>query len=63
VGLVVPESAGVELLTTDARWTLDDPKLGEFKSGKVSYATDSPTVKLGISPIDVSKAGRTAAQH
>lgn len=63
VGNVLPESAGVEPLVTDARWTLADPKLGEFKSGKVSYATDSPAVKLGISPIDVSKAGRTAPQH
>ena len=35
-----------------------DPLLVEFETGKVSFAVQSPAVKLGIEPIDVSSAGR-----
>jgi len=35
-----------------------DPLLVEFEKGKVSFAAQSPAVKLGIEPIDVSGAGR-----
>jgi len=33
------------------------PALVEFRKGKVRFAADSPTSKLGIKPIDVSNAG------
>jgi hypothetical protein len=35
-----------------------DPLFIEFEKGKVSFAVQSPAVKLGIKPIDVSGAGR-----
>ncbi len=35
-----------------------DPLFIEFEKGKVSFAAQSPAVKLGIEPIDVSGAGR-----
>jgi hypothetical protein len=35
-----------------------DPLFVEFEKGKVSFAAQSPAAKLGIEPIDVSKAGR-----
>ncbi|MHC4328640.1 MAG: right-handed parallel beta-helix repeat-containing protein [Planctomycetota bacterium] len=36
---------------------LADPLLVEFNKGAVSFAADSPALKLGIKPIDVSGAG------
>jgi hypothetical protein len=36
---------------------LADPKLIEFEKGKVRFAPDSPALRLGIAPIDVSSAG------
>ncbi len=35
-----------------------NPFLVEFKKGRVSFAAQSPAVKLGIESIDVSRAGR-----
>jgi hypothetical protein len=35
-----------------------DPLLVEFEKGKVSFTDESPATKLGIKPIDVSRAGR-----
>jgi hypothetical protein len=37
---------------------LDDPLFLEFKDGIVKFDPSSPTRKLGIKPIDVSRAGR-----
>jgi len=34
-----------------------DPKIIEFEEGRVKFAADSPALKLGIKPIDVSDAG------
>ena len=34
-----------------------DPHIIEFESGRVRFAEDSPVLKLGIKPIDVSGAG------
>ena len=34
-----------------------DPHIIEFEKGRVRFATDSPALKLGIKPIDVSGAG------
>jgi len=34
-----------------------DPHIIEFEKGRVSFADDSPALKLGIKPIDVSGAG------
>jgi hypothetical protein len=34
-----------------------DPKIIEFEKGRVGFSTDSPALKLGIKPIDVSSAG------
>ncbi len=43
------ESSGENLLV--------DPLLVEFEKGRVYFAADSPVLKLGIKPIDVSGAG------
>jgi hypothetical protein len=37
---------------------LDDPLFLEFKDGIVKFDPSSPARKLGIKPIDVSRAGR-----
>jgi len=37
---------------------LVDPLLVEFDKGRVSFAAESPVLKLGIKPVDVSSAGR-----
>ncbi|OHB65277.1 MAG: hypothetical protein A2168_00175 [Planctomycetes bacterium RBG_13_50_24] len=34
-----------------------DPQIIEFEKGRVGFAADSPALKLGINPIDVSDAG------
>jgi hypothetical protein len=36
---------------------LVDPRLVEYEKGIVRFAADSPVLKLGIKPIDVSSAG------
>lgn len=36
---------------------LADPLLVEYDDGRVNFAPDSPALKLGIKPIDVSDAG------
>ena len=43
------ESGGGNLLV--------DPLLVEFEKGRVRFAADSPALKLGVEPIDVSTAG------
>ncbi len=45
-------------LEGDGENLLADPRLVEFETGKVSFTADSPVHRLGIKPIDVSKAGR-----
>lgn len=50
-------STGVVALETDEKNVLADPLLTEYKKGVVSFADDSPALKLGIKPIDVSDAG------
>jgi hypothetical protein len=37
---------------------LADPLLIEFDKGRVGFAAESPVLKLGIKPVDVSSAGR-----
>jgi hypothetical protein len=34
-----------------------DPQIIEFEKGRIKFAVDSPPLKLGIKPIDVSDAG------
>ncbi|HOW70929.1 MAG TPA: right-handed parallel beta-helix repeat-containing protein [Phycisphaerae bacterium] len=41
-------------------WLLADPMLTGYEKGKVTFAKDSPALKRGIHPIDVSAAGRKA---
>jgi hypothetical protein len=50
--------SGTYQLKADSGNLLDDPLVLEFKAGVVKFDPDSPTVKLGIKPIDVSHAGR-----
>ncbi|MBW8040018.1 MAG: hypothetical protein FVQ85_08475 [Planctomycetes bacterium] len=49
---------GSEQLEPEQGNTFDDPLLVGFEKGNVSFAAQSPAAKLGINPIDVSKAGR-----
>ena len=48
---------GVTAFEADDKNALDDPLLVEFDSGKVTFAADSPALKLGTKPIDVSDVG------
>ena len=48
---------GAEPLKAGEGSVLADPKIIEFDAGRVRYAPDSPVLKLGIEPIDVSAAG------
>jgi hypothetical protein len=50
--------SGTYQLKADSGNLLDDPLVLEFKAGVVKFDPDSPAVKLGIKPIDVSSAGR-----
>jgi len=49
--------AGNYSFEADRENLLADPRLVEFDKGTVSFAADSPALKLGIKPIDVSGAG------
>ena len=49
---------GVTAFEPDDKNVLGDPLLVEFDKGVVNFAPDSPALKLGIKPIDVSDAGR-----
>jgi hypothetical protein len=49
--------AGTYLLQQDQTNLLADPLLAEFDKGKISFAPESPALKLGIKSIDVSGAG------
>jgi len=54
--------AGYTPATTSTRITgrafdSSDPKLAEFEKGRVRFEPDSPAIRLGIRPIDVSGAG------
>lgn len=40
-----------------AQWTLSDPGIFRYDSGRVELAPDSPALRLGIHSIDVSGAG------
>jgi hypothetical protein len=48
---------GDEAFEADRDNVLADPMFVEYESGKVTYSADSPALKLGIEPIDVSGAG------
>jgi hypothetical protein len=48
---------GSYLFEADRENLLADPLLVEFEAGRVGFAADSPALKLGIRPIDVSGAG------
>ncbi len=50
--------SGTYQLKADSGNLLDDPLVLEFKAGIVKFGPDSPAGKLGIEPIDVSRAGR-----
>ena len=50
--------SGTYQLKADSGNLLDDPLVLEFKAGVVKFDPDSPAVKFGIKPIDVSHAGR-----
>ena len=50
-------ATGAEPLKPGEGSVLADPRLVEFEKGKVTFAPDSPALKLGIQPIDVSRAG------
>ncbi len=39
------------------QWMLSDPRISEFRGGRVELAPDSPALRLGVHPIDVSDAG------
>lgn len=52
------QTTGERKVESGDDWLLADPMLAEFEKGKVTYAKDSPVLKLGIHPIDVSGAGR-----
>jgi len=41
----------------DVQNLTSDPEIIEFEKGRVKFAADSPALKLGIKPIDVSDAG------
>jgi len=45
-------------LAFDAGSLLTDPALLHYETGEVRYADESPALRLGIMPIDVSGAGR-----
>ena len=50
--------SGTYQLKADSGNLLDDPLVLEFKAGIVKFDLSSPARKLGIKPIDVSRAGR-----
>jgi len=50
-------ATGTEPLKPGGGSILADPKLAVSERGKVAFAPDSPALKLGIAPIDVSGAG------
>jgi hypothetical protein len=49
--------AGSYLFETDRENLTADPLIVEFDKGAVRFAANSPALKLGIKPIDVSSAG------
>lgn len=49
--------AGDEKLAGGKRNLAVDPKIAEYKSGRVSFRVGTPTARLGIKSIDVSSAG------
>jgi len=50
-------STGVTALEPDGKNVLADPLLTGYNDGVVRFAADSPALKLGMKPIDVSDAG------
>ena len=44
-------------IPSQSGWLLVDPKMTEYESGRVRFASDSPVGNLGITIIDVSGAG------
>jgi hypothetical protein len=50
--------SGTYQIETGSGNLLDDPLIVEFEKGVVKFDPDSPAGKLGIKPIDVSRAGR-----
>lgn len=55
---------GSYLLEAESPNVVTDPELTEFEKGRVRFGSASPARKLGIEPIDVSRAGpRPRAGH
>ena len=52
------QTTGEQNVESGESWLLADPMLTEYEKGQVIFAKDSPALKLGIHPIDVSGAGR-----
>ncbi len=48
---------GTQPIEAGAGWLLVDPKLVEYESGQVRFASDSPTGHAKIEAVDVSQAG------
>ncbi|NLF69093.1 MAG: right-handed parallel beta-helix repeat-containing protein [Candidatus Anammoximicrobium sp.] len=57
VKLEAYRQAGSQPLESGAGWLLVDPKLVEYESGQVRFASDSPTGHAKIEAVDVSQAG------
>ncbi|MCP4455237.1 MAG: right-handed parallel beta-helix repeat-containing protein [Planctomycetes bacterium] len=51
-------ATGQAAIEFDLSNTMTDPKLLEYKSGRIRFAPDSCVSKLGITSLDVSNAGR-----
>ena len=56
------QSKGTGPLKAGEGTLLTDPLLAEFERGVVRFAPDSPAARLGIKPIDVSRAGHRRRQ-
>jgi len=57
VKLEAYRQAGTQPIKSGAGWLSADPKLVEYETGRVRFASGSPAEKLGIKAIDVSGAG------
>jgi len=51
-------TTGQDKIQTDTSNAMTDPKLLEYKSGRVRFAPDSCVIQMGIPALDVSNAGR-----
>jgi len=56
------QTTGEQKVESGESWLLADPMLVEFEKGRITFAKDSPALKMGIHPIDVSGAGCAATR-